>query len=611
MLEALRIRDLGVIEDVEVEFVPGLCVVTGETGAGKTMVVTGLQLLFGGRADASRVRAGAEQANVEGRVRVAAGSAAAERALDAGAELDDGELLLRRTVTTAGRSRAQLGGTSVPVGVLGAVGADLFVVHGQADQIRLADAVAQRRALDRSAGVDLTAYRAALARWRAAEQDLAERTTDRGALLREADLLSFGVTEIEAAGPSRGEDVELHALAARLGAADELRLAARVAHDALLGDADDPTADAQDTRSLLALAHRQLRAVADNDEQVAGLAERIGELAVHASELGAELAAYGNGLDADPARLAATEARRAELSRLIRKYAGATIDDVLDWAERARVRLADIDTSDEALDRLAQRRDSAADALRARAAAVTAARVAAADTLSRDVTAELQGLAMAHARLIVAVRPRQAGAGVPTVVTADGTPAGAGADGVDEVEFLLSPGLDSPALPLARGASGGELSRVMLALEVVLAGSDPVPVMVFDEVDAGVGGRAAVEVGRRLARLARGHQVIVVTHLAQVAAFADLHLVVGNVVGSVVGTVVGSRGGERVRGSAAAGHRSAVTRVDGEDRLAELARMLAGRDTGAAREHAAELLADARAERQSSMIGADTVDRSG
>jgi DNA repair protein RecN (Recombination protein N) len=584
VLEALRIRDLGVIGDVAVEFGPGLNAVTGETGAGKTMVVTGLNLLFGGRADVSRVRAGAELASVEGRLQLATGSPAAIRALDAGGEVEDGELLLRRTVTTAGRSRAHVGGAATPVAVLGELGEDIVVVHGQADQMRLSRPGAQRLALDRYAGIEVTAYRRAFEAWRAAETALAERLRDRGALAREADLLTFGLGEIDTIAPQPGENVELAERAARLAAADDLRLAARTAHDVLLGDTDDPASDALDVRTSLTLAQRRLDQSAPSDPALQALSERMTDLIVATDDLGAELAAYGEGLDADPAELARLEARRGELNTLIRKYADAGTDltGVLEWAERARTRLAQIDTSDDALAELTGRRDAAENEATVLARELTFTRTTAAAALAGAVTDELHGLAMADARLHVIVRNRVAVSGGPAL-GAGRERSGAGPDGVDEVEFQLQPHADASPIALQKGASGGELSRVMLALEVVLAGTDPVPVMVFDEVDAGVGGRAAVEVGRRLARLGRQHQVIVVTHLAQVAAFADRHLAVRTATEDP-GVAAAADPGRTV---------SEVVVVEGDDRVAELARMLAGRDTDTAREHAAELLRDA------------------
>jgi DNA repair protein RecN (Recombination protein N) len=563
MLEELRIRGLGVIDDAVLPLGPGLTVVSGETGAGKTMVVTGLLLLFGGRADAGRVRLGADAAVIDGRLEVDAGPVI-DRVHDAGGELDDGVgLVLRRTVSSAGRSRAFVGGAPTPVAVLGELAERLLAVHGQSDQLRLTRPSEQRTALDRFARLDLAAYHTAYAHWRDATRAYEERTGRMAQLRREADLLNHGLSEIAAAEPQPGEDADLAAVAGRLAHADALRLAARAAHDALLGDPDDPGLDAADVASLLGTARRLLTQESGADGELDGLAGRLTDLAALAADLGAEFGAYAEGIDADPARLEQTEARRAVLAALVRKYGEGPDPDlaaVSDWAKRAAERLADIDVSDEAIAALAAACDDAAAAVTRLAAEITARRTDAATRLGSAATAELSGLAMRDATLTVAVTPR---------------PDGPGPDGADDVELLLQPHSDAPALPVARGASGGELSRVMLALEVCLAGTDPMPTMVFDEVDAGVGGRAAVEVGRRLAQLSRDHQVVVVTHLAQVAAYADRHIVVDKNDGDAGVTA------------------SDVRVVTGADRVAELARMLAGSASETALEHAAELLQEA------------------
>jgi len=579
VLEELRIRGLGVIQDATLPLGDGLTVVTGETGAGKTMVVTGLVLLFGGRADSAQVRTGVDSASVDGRLRVPSGSTVAERVADAGGELDDdGTLVLRRSVSTNGRSRAHVGGAPAPVGVLGALAERLVAVHGQSDQQRLTRPSEQRAALDRYAGVDLGDYASAFAQWRGTAARLADRMSHAREMQREADLLAHGIAEIEAADPRPGEIAELAALAGRLAHADALRLAARTAHDALLGDADDPATDAVDVSGLIGIARRALAQEAGDDAELDELAGRLTDLAAVVTDLGAELAAYGEKLDADPRRLAEAEERRAVLTGLTRKY-GDDLDAVLEWADSARKQLADLDVSDEALAALATERDAAAARAATLAAGISARRMEAAARLGRAVTDELAGLAMPTATVAVEVRRRPPSAGT-SILSVDGTDVGATADGVDEVELLLRPHHDAPALAVQRGASGGELSRVMLAIEVCLAGTDPVPTMVFDEVDAGVGGRAAVEVGRRLARLARDHQVLVVTHLAQVAAYADRHIVVDKPPATSTGGVT----------------RSDVRVVEGADRVAELARMLAGSESDTAREHAAELLASASRE---------------
>ncbi|MDJ0343184.1 DNA repair protein RecN [Streptomyces sp. H10-C2] len=574
VLEEMRIRSLGVIEDAVVEFSPGFTAVTGETGAGKTMVVTSLGLLLGGRADPALVRIGAKAAVVEGRITLGRDSAAAVRAEEAGAELDDGALLISRTVSAEGRSRAHVGGRSVPVGLLGELADDLVAVHGQTDQQGLLRPARQRQALDRYAGdavaVPLVKYGASYRRLREVSGELDELTTRARERSQEADLIRFGIGEVAAAEPLPGEDTELAAEAERLGHAEALASAAAIAHAALAGNPEDP--EGNDAGTLIAGAQRALDAVRAHDPALAALAERIGEIGILAGDVAGELAGYADDLDADPLRLAAVEERRALLSHLTRKY-GSDIDGVLAWAEQGASRLGELEGDDERIAELAGERDALRAELGDLAQALTDARAEAADRFAAAVTAELAELAMPHARVGVAIRQ----ADDPEGIQVGGRLVAFGVTGADEVELQLAPHPGAPARPIAKGASGGELSRVMLAVEVVFAGSDPVPTYLFDEVDAGVGGKAAVEVGRRLARLARTAQVVVVTHLPQVAAFADRQLLVEKTNdGSVT--------------------RSGVTVLEGEDRVRELSRMLAGlEDSELGRAHAEELLAAARA----------------
>jgi DNA repair protein RecN (Recombination protein N) len=582
VLEEIRIRGLGVIEDALLELGPGFTVVTGETGAGKTMVVTGLGLLFGGRADAGAVRPGT-RAVIEGRLRVDPGGAVAARALEAGAELDGDGLLVARTVAPEGRSRAHLGGRSVPVGLLAELAEDLVAVHGQADQQRLLRPARQRDSLDRYAGAELASvaatYAAAFARLRAVEATRRDILTGARERAREADLLRFGLDEVDRVGPQPGEDDALRAEDARLAHADALRIAAATAHAALSGDPGD-TGDASgqlNALSLLALARRALDPVRGHDDDLATLADRVLELDLLVADLGADLAAYAADVDTDPARLALVAERRAQLTVLTRKY-GATIDEVLAWAADAERRLLELDGDDSRGEQLDAERTALRSELGGLAARLSALRRTAAQRFSAEVSSELAHLAMPHAEVLFEVR--QSGAEGPEALAVEGRLCAFGPHGVDEVELLLRPHSGAPVRPVARGASGGELSRVMLAIEVVFAGADPVPTFVFDEVDAGVGGRAAVEVGRRLAALARTAQVLVVTHLPQVAAYADRHLV-------VVKTTDGVHGGIT---------RSGVRALDHQGRIGELARMLAGQeDSGTARAHAEELLATALA----------------
>ena len=579
MLAEMRIQGLGVIDDATLELDAGLTVLTGETGAGKTMVVTGLTLLGGGRAEASRVADGARRAVVEGRF--TADAAALAVADEVGAEADDdGALIAVRTVGADGRSRAHLGGRAVPVGVLARLADSALAVHGQNDQLRLLRPAEQRALLDRFAGdavgVPLQRYRAVRSEWQAVAAELVERRDGARRLAQEADLLRHGLTEIEAVDPEPGEDRELTEEARRLAAADDLREAAGTARAAIAGgDAMDDAAPA----ALALVGEARHRLAASGDGALAALDTVLGDVLAQLDDVAGELTIYLDRLDADPERLAHVLGRQAELKALTRKYA-ADIDGVLAWAQRARERLEHLDTSDDALAALASRRDALAAELAGHAATVTRARTAAAERLADRTTAELGGLAMPDARLLVAVTPRPAGPGAPDALTVGDTSLAAGADGVDDVELRLVAHPGATPQPVHKGASGGELSRVMLALEVALAGADPVPTMVFDEVDSGVGGRAAVEIGRRLARLAARHQVVVVTHLPQVAAYADRHLLV-----------------DKARADDGPA-RSRVRTLDEGERVGELARMLAGLDeTDTGRAHAEELLAAARAHR--------------
>jgi DNA repair protein RecN (Recombination protein N) len=567
VLEEMRIRGLGVIDDAVLDLAPGLTVVTGETGAGKTMVVQGLALLFGGRGDAGRVRPGDERAVVEGRVRVDPDSPALARALDAGGELDEGALLLSRAIGTDGRSRAYVGGRSVPIGVLAELGDHLLAVHGQSDQQRLLKPAEQRSALDRYAGAAVLEprdrFRADWARWRDVRATLAELTAAAAERARAAELLRLGLAEVEAAQPLVGETAGLAAEIERLANADDLRGAASSAQQALTGD----ERDGPDALALVTAARRALEAGAIHDPALGVIADRVGEAGHLLADAAADLASYAASVDADPRRLAAAQDRLAALTALTRRLGVADVDAALAWAQEAAGRLADLDGADERIAALRAEDVALEASLAEQASALSSARRSAAAAFGAAVSAELVELAMPHASVSAAVTARESADGLMV----DGRRLLAGPDGVDEVELLLTPHPGAPLRPLQKGASGGELSRVMLAVEVVFAGSDPVPVMVFDEVDAGVGGRAAVEVGRRLARLARSHQVVVVTHLPQVAAFADRHL---QVVKADDGSVT----------------RSGVVALDDEARVGELSRMLAGLDSGLARGHAEELL---------------------
>jgi len=559
MFEEIRIADLGVIESSTLELGPGLTVVTGETGAGKTMVVTALGLLLGARADSGAVRSGAKASRIEGVVAASSLPAFAAAVDTAGGTVEDGQVVLARSISAEGRSRAFVGGAGVPVATLAEVAEPLVAVHGQSDQHRLLRPAAQRDALDRFGGADVLPlverYQAAYDDLEAARAELDDVVTHARERAQEADLLRFGLGEIQAVSPESGEDQRLAAEEARLGFADTLRTAAESAREAL--SSDDDRADAL---AAAAVARAQLESVRDHDQEAAGLADRLAELTYLLSDLAADVASYASSLETDPARLATVSERRAALTALTRKY-GDTIDDVLAWAERGAGRLVALDASDERVEELRTEVARLDGELRGAATTLTAARTRAAETLGVAVTDELTQLAMPHAAVTVRVAP-------------------AGTfhrHGADDVDLLLAANVGAEPRPLAKGASGGELSRVMLALEVCLAGTSLVPTFVFDEVDAGVGGRAAIEVGRRLARLAASAQVLVVTHLPQVAAFADRHVVVEKASDGSVTT-------------------SGLTVLDEDQRVRELSRMLAGvEESDNALAHARELLDAARA----------------
>ncbi|TNM50278.1 DNA repair protein RecN [Nocardioides albidus] len=577
-MEEIRITSLGVIDASTLELGPGLTVITGETGAGKTMVVTALGLLLGGRADSGAVRAGAKQARVEGLVSAAALPGLVAAVEEAGGEADDDAVVLARNVSAEGRSRAFAGGAAVPVATLAEIAEPLVAVHGQSDQHRLLKAQTQRHALDRFGALDelLASYTSVHDRLVVTERELAEVVATARERAREADLLRFGVDEVAAVAPQPGEDAELAAEEARLGHADTLRAAAEQAREALSSEHGSP-----DALGAVAAARGLLEGVRGHDSEAAELADRVAEVSYLLSDVAADVASYAARIDTDPARLAAVSERRAALIGLTRKY-GDSVDEVLAWAERSATRLLDLDSTDDKIKDLASRAAQLRAELAEAGAALSAGRIAAAERLSRAVSDELTLLAMPHAEVTVRVAPRTAEApSDPEHPPADLLRVGErwvrfARSGLDEVEFLLAANTGSEPRPLHKGASGGELSRVMLAVEVCLAGTSPVPTFVFDEVDSGVGGAAAVEIGRRLATLAEQAQVLVVTHLPQVAAFADRHVLVEK---SSDGSVTSS----------------GLVTLDDAGRERELSRMLAGlAESDTALAHARELLELAR-----------------
>ncbi len=572
MISELRIRGLGVIDDAVVPFSPGLTVLTGETGAGKTMVLSGLGLIMGRKADAGDVRTGSPRADADGEWLLDPADAVdvVARLEEAGAdvEIDGGRvvLLLSRSVAAEGRSKAFAGGRSVPAGVLAEITEHLIAVHGQSDQALLREARQQRDLLDRFGGAKLAAtigeYRTAFADWREAESELRELVDSRTERLRDAALLRHGIDEIAAVQPVSGEDEALKSQATVLAHSTDLIAEIGSARALLAGDDDASVTSAAES---VAQARRSVDRAAALDASLLPLLAQFDGLVAGVDSVAAELGHYLQGIDADPQQQAAVEERRQQISALKRRY-GPGLDDVLDWWASAEQKVGAADGADARIEQLTEQAARLRESTTALAARLTKQRTAAAGAFSRAVSEELHALAMADAELSIALDT--------TIEITKFT-----VDGADTVAMLLKPHAGSEPRPLARGASGGELSRIMLAIEVVLAGVNSVPTFVFDEVDAGIGGKVAVEVGRRLARLARTAQVIVVTHLPQVAAFADRHVVVSK--------------DQDGRVTAAS-----VSAVEGEDRVRELVRMLSGlEDSQSGAEHAAELLALAAGER--------------
>ena len=525
MLSELVVRDLGVIAELSLVLGPGMTALTGETGAGKTLVVEAIELLVGGRADAVLVRPGAAEARVDGRFVVG-----------------EDEVVLSRVVPASGRSRAYVDGRPVPVGALAEHGIRLVDLHGQHAHQSLLSTAVQRAALDRFGGVDLALLAASRARLATIDDALAALGGDARARAREIDLLRFQVQELEAAAVADpDEDAALEAEEEALADSTAHREAAVAAHVAL---ADDGGAADAVGAALAAVAGR--RPFAEIESRLRGVAAEVAEAA-------SDVRAAGEAIEDDPERLTAIRERRQLLRELRRKY-GESLADVVAYAEDARRRLDELEGHEQRATELERERHDALAAIAAAEATVARARRAAAPRLAEAVERNLRELAMPHARFEVAVGE---------------------ADPGDDVTFLLSANPGEPALPLAKVASGGELARTMLAARLVL--SEAPDTLVFDEVDAGIGGEAAVAVGRSLAALGGDHQVLVVTHLPQVAAWADVQVAV----------VKEAAGGRTL---------AAARPVDGEDRVVELSRMLSGSpDSGTARSHAEELLASAAA----------------
>ncbi len=548
MIEAIGIRNLGVIESAQLELQPGFTALTGETGAGKTMVLNALSLLLGGRADSTAVRTGQQQLFVEGTWRIV-DSELIHAVEELGGEVEANTLIVNRSVTADGRSRAALGGAQAPAGALADLASRLVTVHGQSDQLRLRSLSAQRDALDEFGGSGIQAAKAAYSQTFQAFKDVQARlerltnaaSSDQRRVSELRDILS----ELDKLSPQLGELQDIEDRINRLANVESLRISAATAHDALAES--EPSG-----LELLGIAARALEN--SSDTELRNLGSRLREVTANASEISAELASFLIDLEADPAQLEQLQLRKAALVQFERRL-GLSLDQIIESVPNLQAELLDLDSSDEQLERLEMQLEATLSQLSVAASSLSQARRDAATKLSDLVAAELSSLAMQGSRFSVNV-------------SALGE---FEASGNDRVEFLLANAGSEPR-PLAKGASGGELSRIMLAIELVLAGDHPMPTMIFDEVDAGVGGQAAVELGRRLRKLSENTQVIVVTHLPQVAAFAHQQIQVSK---EVSGEIT----------------KSSVQLLDPMQRRRELARMLSGNpDSEVALQHAQELL---------------------
>jgi DNA repair protein RecN (Recombination protein N) len=524
------------------------------------MVFRSLHLLFGGKADSALISTGAEQASVEADVAMPA--ELITRLDELGGEVEDGNIaIISRQVNSTGRSRSFAGGVSVPAGVVGELGEALVAVHGQSDQLRLTKTDQQRQLLDRYAGETVAKPMAKYTQlWeaqRALERRIESLTADAGTRAAQLERITRILEQVDSLKPLPGEDNELDDEAKRLSHTEALYEVTAKASDLLTGGQGDD----MPVVAALVTARKGLDHERALDATLGEFADRMKELEILAADLSADISAYSSGIDASPQRLAFVESRRAALKTLTREF--GDVDDLLAWVTENRPRLAELEGGDEVLGQLREELAQVKSDLVKSAADITKARTKAAAAFSAQVTGELESLAMPGATVQFKL-----------------SPANPGPSGADLIELGLISRPDSPWIPMSKGASGGELSRIMLAVEVVLAAADPTETFVFDEVDAGVGGAAAVEVGKRLARLARNAQVIVVTHLPQVAAFADRHLVIARSDGQEV-------------------HSSSVSEVQQGERVAELSRMLAGlADSQAGTQLAEELLALAQVERK-------------
>ena len=558
-LEQLSIRSLGVIESAELEFTPGFTVLTGETGAGKTMVLTALGLILGSKSDADFVRTGSDRLLVSSRFRLP--ERLHESVLDLDGEIEGGEVLIARSVSQAGKSRITVGGAQVTAAQVNTLAAELVEVHAQSSTARLLKPAIQRELLDTYGGYEseLSSYQNAFTEYK----DLASRIKElRKALLerdREIAALKIFVEDFTEANPQPGELLEIENELSRLGSVESINSEVTSALNAL-EDED------QSAINFLQQARKHLETLRGKDSDLEPILDRFLDSVYAIQEVSGELGRYLSALEANPARFEELQLRKSKLNTLLKKYGKGSERDsaylaLIEEGENAALKIADLTGGDARLAQMENELESTFKKLSKSAHALTKVRISTGEELSSLVSTELTALSMPNSKVILAFE------------SADSKdPKNYTESGLDEVKFLFTSHTGAAPLPLAKAASGGELSRVMLSIEIVLAKNSPVGTYIFDEVDAGVGGKAAIEVGRRLHKLAQSSQVIVVTHLPQVAVWADNHLVVS-------------------KDETGSYSQSSVVRVENEARKREIARLLSGQDQSvSAQEHAAELL---------------------
>lgn len=556
MLEEINIKNLGVIQEAHLPFTKGLNVITGETGAGKTMVLTALGLLLGRKSDSAMVRHGASSLTAEGCWYVSDYPVIAEMVESVGGELEEGQLFINRSVTSEGKSKAVVGGRATPASLLANIGDNLVSIHGQSDQIRLKNVNAQREALDKYACKDLkellSSYVVSYESWKKLNKTLEDVKNNMASRQREFEELTEAVEKISVVSPSRGEDEELKADIERLMNVENIRSGMEAASLSMSND----EFDSKDLLELLNIVLKSLKDVEEFDSKISEMVTTAESIKISVNDLAHQISSYLDSIDGDQiVMLNQSQERLSAVNSLIRRY-GGSLDSVLDYFESAGERLLELDPSNNNVEALEAELGKVFEEMKKLAEEIHDVRLTAGENLANAVNSELKGLAMGGSTFVIEVEKTDSYSTY----------------GADNINFLLSPHPNAIPRPLGKGASGGELSRIMLALEVVLADPEATPTFVFDEVDSGVGGASAIEIGKRLAILAKQTQVIVVTHLPQVAVFADNHL-----------RVLKNSGDDFIA--------TDVVQLSEEDRVSEIARMLSGlseSDSGQA--HAKEMI---------------------